>query len=202
MTKIKQIIRSNLNLIRLRANLEFNNEQIRIVIGAGGNADTGWSPTDIEFLNLLKESDWQRFFGLNSIDAMLAEHVWEHLTDGEAREAAKRCYAYLKRGGYIRVAVPDGNHPNEDYIKNVKVNGAGPGADDHKVLYTYQTLSELFQDAGFQIELLEYFDEKGVFQYNVWNPENGTIRRSKWFEPRNVNGNLVYTSIIIDAFKR
>jgi len=46
------------------------------------------------------------------LDAILAEHVWEHLTKEEALIAALTCYRYIKNGGYLRVAVPDGPHPN------------------------------------------------------------------------------------------
>jgi len=43
----------------------------------------------------------------------------------------------------LRVAVPDGFHPNPGYIERVKPGGTGPGAGDHKILYTYRTLSAI-----------------------------------------------------------
>ena len=132
---------------------------------------------------------------------MLAEHVWEHLTLHEGLTAAKQCFEYLKPGGYLRVAVPDGFHPDQKYIEGVKVDGTGPGADDHKVLYTYKTLKELFSSAGFRVELLEYFDAEGEFHFVNWDTRSGTIRRSLRFDKRNANGELKYTSIILDAHK-
>ena len=71
------------------------------------------------------------------MDAILAEHVWEHLDCFAAIVAAQNCFKYLKPGGYIRVAVPDGWHPDKDYIDYVKPGGWGAGSDDHHVLYTY-----------------------------------------------------------------
>lgn len=174
---------------------------LKIVIGASGIFESGWIPADIDFLNLLKESDWKKFFVENQIDAILAEHVWEHLTIEEALIAAKMCYKYLNVGGYIRLAVPDGLHPNSEYINLVKPGGTGFGSDDHKILYTYKVLSETFESAGFKVNLLEYFDENGKFICNEWDTKKGLIRRSKRFDRRNKDGNLNYTSIILDAIK-
>jgi hypothetical protein len=40
----------------------------------------------------------------------------------------------------------------------------GPGADDHKVLYNYKLIHEIFNE-DFEIKYLEYFNEKGEFIY-------------------------------------
>jgi len=174
---------------------------LRIVIGSSGIYDKGWIGTDIEYLNLLKPHDWKRFFLPNSIDAILAEHVWEHLTTDEGFAAAQQCFTYLKPGGYLRVAVPDGFHPNPNYIQYVKVGGCGAGAHDHKVLYDCTSLTALFEKAGFRVKLLEYFDRDGNFHFVEWDPNDGTIRRSKRFDPRNHGEELNYTSLILDAYK-
>jgi predicted SAM-dependent methyltransferase len=192
---------------RLRGSQQFkrqlaaNSGPRRIVLGASRQCIPGWISSEIDFLNLLKANDWERFFEVSSIDALLGEHVWEHLTPQDGLRAAKTCYRYLKPGGYLRVAVPDGLHPDPAYIDHVKIGGTGAGADDHKALYTYQTLKELFQEAGFYVRLYEYFDEEGHFHCEKWNPEDGMISRSAKFDERNCDGTLNYTSIIIDAIK-
>lgn len=176
----------------------------KVVIGSGVTQIGGeWVSTDREFLDLLKPSDWESFFKPNSIAAMLAEHVWEHLTAEQGLLAARTCYTYLRPGGYLRLGVPDGFHPNQEYIDWVKVGGRSPMqvANDHKVLFTYQSIRRLLQQAGFQVKLYEYFDENGVFQYQPWNPEAGMIRRSRRFDKRNQGGKLVFTSIVLDAVK-
>jgi predicted SAM-dependent methyltransferase len=179
----------------------------RLVIGAAGRCDAGWIPTEKDFLNLLCPQDWDQFFPPNSVAALLAEHVWEHLTPDEARVAADTCFTYLRPGGYLRIAIPDGLHPDPRYVALVKVQGQTPDdhgdfyLNDHKVLYTYRTGRELFQSAGVRVQLLEYFDEDGTFHEREWSPEEGTIWRSKRFDRRNQGGRLVYTSIILDAFK-
>ncbi len=176
-------------------------EPRKIIIGAAGTVLPGWVSTEQDFLNLISESDWAKYFEPDSIEAILAEHVWEHLTTVEAIAAVKTCYRYLKPGGYLRAAVPDGFHPDPQYIDWVRVDGEGPGADDHKVLYTYNTFRNVFSSVGFEVHLYEYFDEDGRFHYNEWDPEDGMIRRSKRFDKRNSVASLAYTSIILDATK-
>ncbi|MDP2641179.1 MAG: hypothetical protein Q8P39_01390, partial [Candidatus Yanofskybacteria bacterium] len=71
----------------------------------------------------------------------------------------------------------------------------------HKVLYTYKTLAQVFQKAGFRVDLLEYFDEQGTFHFKEWHPGEGMIFRSSKFDRRNKGEKLNYTSIILDAWK-
>ena len=131
-----------------------------------------------------------------------AEHVWEHLTHSEGKIAAGYCYRFLKKDGYLRIAVPDGNHPSHEYIEMVRVGGKGCGSDDHKILYDQNSLSELLTSCGFLVNLIEYFDSEGDFHSKEWDPAKGMIHRSANNDSRNTNGQLVYTSLIIDAVKR
>jgi predicted SAM-dependent methyltransferase len=173
----------------------------RIVIGASGTAPEGWVSTDYEVIDLLQEDTWQRYFALDSLDAILAEHVWEHLSANDAALAARTCYRFLKAGGYLRAAVPDGFHPDPSYIEQVRPGGSGPGAGDHRVLYNYASFRDLFAAAGFEVRLYEYYDSNGCFRFNTWDPADGLIRRSKRFDERNSPQRLTYTSIIVDAVK-
>ena len=176
-------------------------QPLRIVVGTSGRSMRGWVSTDVEFLNLLQPDEWASFFRENSIDAILAEHVWEHLTLDEGIVAARTCHRFLRQGGYLRVAVPDGLHPDPAYIERVRVGGIGAGALDHKVLYRRETLGDVLQQAGFTVRPLEYFDPEGQFHFVEWNPEDGMIRRSSRFDKRNHTGALRYTSLILDAIK-
>jgi predicted SAM-dependent methyltransferase len=173
----------------------------RIVVGTSGHAPPGWIATDIGSLNLLDEADWRSRFAEGSLDAILAEHVWEHLAPAAGLEAAVRCARYLRPGGRLRVAVPDGLHPDPAYIAAVRPGGTGPGADDHKLLYTYRTLGALLERAGLAVTLLEHFDEAGRFHAAPWRWEDGPVRRSAAHDPRNAGGRLVYTSLIADAVR-
>lgn len=174
---------------------------LRIIVGSGGMGEPGWIATDDNQLDLVKADQWESLFAPASLDAILAEHVWEHLTHEEGLAAARLCYQYLKPGGYVRAAVPDGFHPDPAYIEHVKVGGSGPGANDHWVLYDYATFSRMFKHAGFEVELLEYFDSGGVFHSTEWDVARGKIYRSRRFDNRNDGNVCRYTSIIIDAHK-
>ncbi len=174
---------------------------LKIIIGSSGTIQEGWISTEQKDLDMLNEDNWKSLFSRNSISAILAEHVWEHLTLEDGALAAKHCFEYLKKGGYIRIAVPDGLHRDEKYINMVKPNGTGYGSDDHKVLYNYINLSQIFIVAGFEIHLLEYFDENGQFHFNKWEIIDGKILRSMRYDGRNNNNPLAYTSIILDAYK-
>ena len=173
----------------------------KIVIGANNMFQKDWIPVEINVLNILKAKDWKRYFIPNTIDAILAEHVWEHLTPKEGVIAAAFCYTYLKPGGYLRLAVPDGYHNNFLYLAQVKPDGSGPGSGDHKVLYTYKKLEYLLKYVGFAIKRLEYFDEHHRFHFTDWKKKDGFIRRSKRYDERNTKHALLYTSLIVDAIK-
>lgn len=99
--------------------------------------------------------------------------------------------------------MPDGLHPDQQYIDWIRVGGASPGqlTNDHKVLYTYASLSELLSRAGFRVALYEYFDDARTFHFGEWDREGGTIRRSSRYDPRNHDGRLRFTSIVADAIK-
>ena len=185
--------------------LEVKQKEIKLVIGAGEyNNNPGWLHTQEGELNLVDETTWKTRFSHTSITAILAEHVWEHLSYEEGLKAANLCYRYLKPSGYIRCAVPDAFFPDESYQNIVKVGGPGPKdhpAASHKIVHNYKTLTKMFQTAGFEVHLLEYCDEKGEFHSNEWDETKGVIFRSKKYDPRNQGVKLVFPSLIIDAIK-
>jgi predicted SAM-dependent methyltransferase len=179
----------------------YKKNPLRISLGSSGVRQKSWIQTDKESLDLLRPKTWQRCLRTNSVDALFAEHVWEHLTENEGLIAAKTCYLFLKKGGYLRVAVPDGYHPNGDYINCVRPGGYGAGASDHKVLYNYTSFRKIFEQAGFAVRLLEYFDEHGKFNFESWDESQGKVRRSMRYDARNSETPLKMTSLILDAIK-
>lgn len=175
---------------------------LRIVVGASGIAPAGWVPTEARYLDLTESATWMRFFEPHSVDTILAEHVWEHLTPAQATQGARTCLRFLAPSGRLRMAIPDGNHPDPEYIEWVRPGGTGPGATDHKVLYTLETLTSLFEDAGFRVVPLEWHDKSGAFHSTSWDPADGMIQRSARFDRRNSDGKLRYTSLIVDCFPK
>jgi predicted SAM-dependent methyltransferase len=179
-------------------------EKIKIIVGASTQSYTGWIPTQERDLNLLRRQDWEISFKNRKIDRILAEHVWEHLDEEEGRRAARICFDFLKPGGMVRCAVPDGYFPNEEYQKMIQIGYPKPieyPAVRHKMVYNYHVIQDVFESAGFEVDLLEYCDEEGNFHFKDWNPENGFIYRSKRFDHRNTNGEIRMMSLIIDAQK-
>ena len=126
------------------------------------------------------------------------------MTEAEGRAAARLCFEYLRPGGYLRVAVPDGNFPDPEYQRTVQIGGPGPldhPAADHKIVYTAGLFADVFRDAGFTVDMLEHCDERGRFHYHQWDAAQGKIYRSLRFDHRNQDGALKSVSLILDAIK-
>lgn len=189
-----------LDLIQLKSKIKNSSAPLNIIIGSEKTAYPNWLPTNIESLNLLEKSSFQNLFAEKKVTKFLAEHVFEHISYADALIALKNCFEFMEKGGHIRIAVPDGFHPNKDYIDMVKPGGHGEGADDHKLLYDYHQLSKVLEDAGFRVQLLEYYNEQHQFHFTDWKSEDGHILRSRRFDKR-FNEPLGYSSLIIDGIK-
>jgi predicted SAM-dependent methyltransferase len=190
---------SNFKLWQLKRKKGF--APVKLEIGSGTTFQKGWIPSDYNNLNIVNSNEWDKYFVSGQIEAILAEHVFEHLTSEEAAKAAQNCFFYLKPKGYLRVAVPDGGHPNPDIISMIQPGGSGGGAYDHKVLYTYKTFSKLFEDVGFDIKLYEYYDENANFINNAWDEKEGFISRSFKNTTNKEDIKLKNYSILLDAVK-
>lgn len=173
---------------------------VKLIIGAGRPKYDGWIHTDIPAFNVLDAGHWAQMAPRAAVDRILAEHVFEHLTAAQFGIFLDNAKPHLSAGGRIRIAVPDGHHPDADYIERVKPQGLGAGADDHKVLYTAELMGSVISERGYQFELLEYFDADGQFNRREWRQEDGFIGRSALHDWRNADGVLRYTSLIVDCW--
>ncbi len=219
MSRLKALLRPIyapiLRPLRRRADLEAERGRIRdeilqcqragkavkIIIGAGQTRYPGWIATDMPAFDALNRKHWERLFPPQSLDRVLAEHVFEHLRPDQLGAFLAIAADYLAPGGRIRIAVPDGSHPDPAYIQRVKPGGSGVGADDHKVLYTGESLGKALRDSGYQYRLLEHFDAAGNFQRRAWQAEDGFVQRSAEHDRRNAGGQLNYTSVIVDCWR-
>jgi predicted SAM-dependent methyltransferase len=172
--------------------------ELNVVIGSGDKNFDGWFTTDVDLLDVTRPADWSALFEENSIDQLLAEHVFEHLSEAECRAAFAECYRYLKPGGLLRIAVPDGYRRDADYVAEV-----APPKDGHKSLFTIDTLPTLLESVGFEVTPLEYFDAAENFHAQHWDEREGFITRSIRFDTqeRFKRGDMFYTSLIVDARK-
>jgi predicted SAM-dependent methyltransferase len=173
----------------------------KVIIGAAGITYPGWVGTEQNILDVTDRSTFLRYWEPAFVSAFLAEHVWEHLDEESTEVANHNCLEFLKPGGWLRLAVPDGLKPDPDYINWVRPGGTGPGAEDHKVLYDYKSMKMTLERAGFRVLLLEYWDESGDFHFRDWSSKDGHVRRSSRYDPRNQDKSLAYTSLIVDAIK-
>ncbi|GBD86204.1 hypothetical protein BMS3Abin03_00114 [bacterium BMS3Abin03] len=177
-------------------------QEINLIVGSGPIKFKGWFATEISTLDITKEKHFRKYFKNKKINKILAEHVLEHLTNVELELMVKNFYKYSAADVNIRIAVPDGFHINQDYINTVKPGGTGEGADDHKHLFNYKSLSLLFESQGFIAYPVEYWDENKKFHTTYKNDSNGQIRRSFINDKRNKDNNPLYTSLIIDFKKK
>jgi predicted SAM-dependent methyltransferase len=202
---VQRLRRGNQNRVQLQHSRQQIQQQIsvqnppyKVIVGAGKTQYTGWIATDYPALDITKAEDWQRYFAPQSIQRIVAEHVLEHLTTEQLRQFLQAVRPYLADDARIRIAVPDGYHPDPTYIKYVRPNGSGLGSDDHKVLYNYELLAKVVEQVGFICELLAYYDAQGQFHKNEWDIADGYIERIGG--TRTLDGKqFSYTSLIVDC---
>lgn len=178
---------------------------MKVILGAGDQRWDGWTATQQSELDLLAPATFAQFFGEARAEAFLCEHVWEHLTLEEGKRAARLVYEFLEPGGFLRVAVPDGRHPDPAYRALVAVNGPGP-AHDHRVLYTLESFVPVFTGAGFAVTPLEYWAVDGTFHSSDWDVKAAPVYRSSALDHRNAawrdgSGLPGFTSLILDAHR-
>jgi predicted SAM-dependent methyltransferase len=190
-------LRHSLKQRKLREQIQ-RADPLNVILGSGTTSYPGWIATDNDLLDISRPGSWAELFEPASIDRLLTEHVFEHLSEEECAIALAECFRYLKPGGVLRIAVPDGYRRDAAYLAE-----ASPPKDGHKVLFTVETLVPLLESFGFQATPLEYFDAQENFHAHAWNEADGLIMRSVRFDRQQdfKRGELFYTSLIVDARK-
>lgn len=180
---------------------------IKIIVGAAMTSQAGWYSTNEQWLDITRAQDWNRVFqGKALLTHALAEHVFEHLTEDETRQALGLLWQHMLPGGRIRIAVPDGYHPDSTYIRHVGVAGIGADAADHKQLLNMDTLCRYLEEAGFVTEILEGYRSNGELVQKLIDPSSGLVVRSR-SNARTMAGRAGWdfvdanTSLIIDGVK-
>lgn len=199
-------------------------KKIKLVVGAGSAHFNGWISTEEDAFDITKYLTWEKYFRNKKIDNILAEHVFEHLNFGDIRKTFSYMYKYLKNGGVLRFAVPDGYHASNYVRELTKPGGLEPGADNHKVFFNIDIVEKLAKEIGFKLDKIEYFDKNSFFHTKDFNFENGYISRcSKNYQGRFtddqkeydklfnsipehlrqqfINNKISYTSLLVDFIK-
>jgi SAM-dependent methyltransferase len=128
-------------------------------------------PSHVRYMDLRRTLG----FASDSIDAIYASHVLEHLYRDEARRLVAECYRALKPGGVLRLAVPNLRHYATEYLASTSPEAAdefvrllfmrserevrnplirlyhlcGGDFHSHKWMYDPASLTALFLSAGF-----------------------------------------------------
>lgn len=176
---------------------------MKIIIGAAETSQGGWYSTQEQWLDVTKVTDWRKIFGGRKLlTKVVSEHVFEHLTEAECKAAFANIVAHLVGHGRVRIAVPDGYHPDPEYLRYVGIGGIGDDADDHKQLLNVDMLFSMMRDVGLVPELIEGYDRSGRLVTKRWSDEDGHIKRSRQ-NPRSGSEPFVdaNTSLIVDGLK-
>ena len=175
-----------------------------VILGA---AETyRWVVTNQQWLDITKRNDWDKIFSVKgSIKRIVAEHVFEHLTEKQTQIALDLIFQNLTAGGRLRIAVPDGYNPDQDYLRHVGIAGIGPDAADHKQLLNRTSLQKLMSEAGFSTTLIEGYAKNGKLTSLDYDPKDGFILRSRR-NPNRISAKGwefkdAQTSLIVDGVK-
>ena len=138
------IVRNFILKIILKIKINFKNKKnLNIIVGASKTNYKNWISTDQNTLNLTLISDWKFLFKYNSLNNILAEHVFEHLTVSDAKIACKNYRNFLEKVATL-VLFPM-VFPDKEYIDLVKPGGSGLGAKITKNFIILDQFSILIQ---------------------------------------------------------
>ena len=200
-------------LMKVR-NLE---SQIKVNIGCGdGWSREGWLGMDYRARRMVYEKkegahrgydiDWNVLWGLpfgnETVEAIYMSHVLEHFTYNESCFITAECFRVLRRGGRMRVVVPDldlyvtkfveGNLP---FFKNPRIAGgfwlgnltdaflmnfySDPSYNNncHKYAYNFENLSHRLRQQGFgMIERSAYMTSRwSEFNHSDFDSSNQDV---------------------------
>lgn len=106
---------------------------------------SGWKkwPKGIKRVNLAEKLD----FTPESVDAVYSSHFFEHVPYNVCREILQQCFSILKRGGYLRLIVPDLEGLSRKYLRELekaediagKENDALPANKFYAALHCHST---------------------------------------------------------------
>lgn len=187
----------------LRTHIAFLRQQgapIKIVIGASVPEVTGsedvfgpWVPFTVNDLDILSRDDFRFYFQQpQSVDAILAEHVLEHLPAGDVLQALRLCREFLKvPEGYMRIAVPDWFSYSGDMTRKMAVADMQQG---HYTQLNIHSITYLLEKASFHVIPREHSTKENIAVVTHFNPLDGLIRRSTCF-----SDSPYPPSVIVDA---
>lgn len=167
----------NAAFLRLRRDIKLN-------LGAGGTRMKGYTNVDSLLLretDLLSELRFLPFFvARGSVTHIYASHIFEHFSLKDIRIILRVCNRLLKKGGELRISVPDLDKIVMMYTKHwdyFHTTGNSPllgpiyggqtsRYDFHKTGFNLPWLTMLLEEAGFA-DIKEYNAEEFTARYGI-----------------------------------
>lgn len=116
-----------------------------------------------------------------SITRIHSEDFLEHITVEEIKVLLVECFRLLKRGGIMRIGVPDYNNPKDrPYLKK----GSDHRFPSHITLTNYKLLKNIIAESPFtRYKFYHYWDEENFIQESI-DYSLGMIQRTPDNDPR------------------
>jgi len=111
-----------------------------------------------QYADIIDNAFELKSFEDNSVDLIESVHMFEHLSYEESSRALKVWFDKLKKGGTLRISVPDANKSSallllcndKNLVKTMFMGSQRDGWDFHKNLHTKDSLTKDLLIAGFQ----------------------------------------------------
>ena len=143
---------------------------MKINLGCGKNYIPGFIHVDLDdypYIDYRSDVKDLHFFSKNSADLIYSSHTLEYFDRIEAIEVLKEWYSVLKRGGVLRIAVPDFEAIIKVYKKYGDLNHRGilgplygrwpyKSTDEkeeifyHKTVYDFDSIRKVLIEVGFK----------------------------------------------------
>lgn len=180
-----------------------NNEKMLVHIGCGDINSPNFINVDARPMEhvhyVTRNIDDLSFFSSKSIDLLYMCHVMEHFDRKKVKKITRECFRVLKKGGVLRISVPDFDQLIHIYFDNEKkletIIAPLFGGQDYEFNYHYNM---------FNMESLDKFLKECGFSFvRKWNPDDARYHEFDDWSGRKfcVNNKEYIISLNIEAIK-
>jgi SAM-dependent methyltransferase len=172
----------------------FGNRKVivrKLNFGCGDRFTSGWVNIDfysphrsVQRVNLLAGFP----FPDNSFDAVYSSHVLEHFTRAQAMKLVAEAYRVLKKGGILRIVVPDLEETCREYLRVLNMSNDDPAKKGMYEWIIVELLDQLVRDIpsgemGPLIQRITAGGDQHLIRYVSSRTENvpPSVRRARGF---------------------
>jgi len=176
--------------------------KVYINLGCGPNTSQEFINVDVlklPHIHYINDIQNLNMFPDNYADMIYASHVLEHISRNKLIDVLKEWRRVLKRGGRLRLAVPDFDRlievyklSNNDVMSIVsQLMGSSGEYDDHHTIWNYKFAKELLESIGF--DDVSIWDPNKADLHNFYDKSSRTIK---------VGDRTILISLNIEAVKK